>query len=80
MKTILVAEDRQASRELLDAVLSAAGYEVVMAEDGEEALLRASEQQFDMIILDLRMPRLDGYGALAKLRVLEVTEPPRSWP
>lgn len=71
MKTILVAEDRDASRELLDAVLSAAGYRVLLAADGEEALGYAETAEIDLVILDLRMPRLDGYGALVRLRAME---------
>ncbi len=68
MKTILVAEDRDASRELLNIVLTAAGYEVIQAADGEEALVCASERQADLVILDIHMPRLDGYGVIARLR------------
>jgi CheY-like chemotaxis protein len=68
MKTILVAEDRDASRELLSVVLGAAGYNVVLAVDGEDALLRAAETPVDLIILDIHMPRLDGFGALRRFR------------
>jgi CheY-like chemotaxis protein len=65
---ILIADDRPASRELLRTVLERAGYEVVEAGDGEEALTRARESQPDLILLDLQMPKLDGYGVLAELR------------
>jgi len=68
MKTILVAEDRDASRELLTVVLSSAGYNVVQAADGEEALARAAESTADLVILDIHMPRLDGYGVIRQLR------------
>lgn len=68
MKTILVAEDRDASRELLSVVLTAAGYNVVLAVDGAEALERAAESPVDLVILDIRMPRIDGFGVLAHLR------------
>jgi CheY-like chemotaxis protein len=68
MKTILVAEDRDASRELLNVVLTAAGYDVILAADGEEALLRAKERPVDLVILDIHMPRLDGFGVIQRLR------------
>jgi CheY-like chemotaxis protein len=68
MITILVAEDRDASRELLNVVLHAAGYHVVLAADGEEALLRAAETLADIVILDIHMPRLDGFGVIERLR------------
>src|SRR5580704_5234265 len=68
MKTILVAEDRDASRELLSVVLKAAGYHVIQAADGEEALTRAAETLADLVILDIHMPRLDGFGVIRRLR------------
>lgn len=68
MKTILVAEDRDASRELLNVVLTAAGYDVILAADGEEALVRAAAQPVDLVILDIHMPRLDGFGVIQRLR------------
>lgn len=68
MKTILVAEDRDASRELLNVVLTAAGYNVVLAADGREALARAAEIRVDLLILDIHMPILDGFGVIARLR------------
>ena len=68
MKTILVAEDRDASRELIRTVLTAAGYAVVEARDGQEAIERAMETPADLVILDLYMPRTDGFGVLERLR------------
>jgi CheY-like chemotaxis protein len=65
---ILVADDRASSRELLRIVLERAGYAVIEAEDGEAALQQAHTGNPDLILLDLQMPRLDGYGVLAQLR------------
>ncbi|HTX40906.1 MAG TPA: response regulator [Acidobacteriaceae bacterium] len=65
---ILIADDRPSSRELLRTVLERSGYDVVEAGDGEEALVQARERHPDLILLDLQMPKLDGYGALAELR------------
>ncbi|HEY6447154.1 MAG TPA: response regulator [Acidobacteriaceae bacterium] len=65
---ILIADDRPSSRELLRTVLERAGYEVVEAEDGEAALEQAHTHHPDLILLDLQMPRLDGYGVMERLR------------
>jgi two-component system cell cycle response regulator DivK len=66
---ILIADDRASSRELLRIVLERAGYAVIEAEDGEAALEQARTGNPDLILLDLQMPRLDGYGVLAQLRI-----------
>jgi two-component system cell cycle response regulator DivK len=68
MKRILVAEDRPASLELIRTVLEDAGYEVVEAIDGQEAVAKAKSTRVDLILLDLQMPRADGYEVLARLR------------
>ncbi|MGC2639850.1 MAG: response regulator [Acidobacteriaceae bacterium] len=65
---ILVADDRPSSRELLRTVLERAGYDVIEAEDGEAALEQARTHLPDLILLDLQMPRLDGYGVMERLR------------
>lgn len=65
---ILVADDRSSSRELLRTVLERAGYAVIEAGDGEEAVAQAQNGHPDLILLDLQMPKLDGYGVLAQLR------------
>jgi two-component system, cell cycle response regulator DivK len=67
-KTILVAEDRDTSRELVRTVLSAAGYNVLEAADGQQAIDKATETQADLVILDLYMPHVDGFGVLRRLR------------
>lgn len=68
MATILVAEDLTANRTLIAMQLRAAGHEVVEAVDGQEAVEKAQAQVPDLVILDMMMPRLDGYGACARLR------------
>ncbi|MFZ0630529.1 MAG: response regulator [Acidobacteriaceae bacterium] len=65
---ILIADDRASSRELLRTVLQRAGYEVLEAEDGEQALAQARSGHPDLVLLDLQMPELDGFGVLAELR------------
>ena len=68
MKRILVAEDRPASLELIRMVLESAGYEVIEAVDGQEAVEKASADPVDLILLDLQMPKLDGFGVVTHLR------------
>ncbi len=68
MKRILVAEDRPSSRELICTVLDSAGYEILEAVDGEDALEKALHNSVDLIILDLQMPKIDGFGVLGALR------------
>ena len=68
MKRILVADDKDSSRELIRIILERSGYVVDEAADGEEAIRRATENVPDLILLDLQMPRLDGFGVLSALQ------------
>jgi CheY-like chemotaxis protein len=68
MKKVLIADDKATGRELVRTVLEKCGYEVTEAVDGLEAVQRAREVLPDLIILDLHMPALDGYGVLRELR------------
>jgi two-component system, chemotaxis family, chemotaxis protein CheY len=68
-KTILAVDDSSSIRQMVSFVLSNAGYTVIEAEDGEEALAKAESAQISMVITDLHMPRLDGIGLIHKLRV-----------
>lgn len=65
---ILIADDRPSSRELLRIVLERAGYDVIEAPDGEAALVAIRSHNPDLVLLDLQMPRLDGYGVLNVIR------------
>ncbi|GAB3079759.1 response regulator transcription factor [Corynebacterium aquatimens] len=65
---ILVADDEQAVRESLRRSLQFNGYEVVLAEDGEEALEKIRTEQPDLTVLDVMMPKLDGLGVCRTLR------------
>ena len=65
---ILVADDNAASRELIKEVLEMSGYDVVEAADGQDAVSRARENTPDLVLVDIQMPRLDGYGVLRELR------------
>ncbi len=72
MKTILIADDKAPGRELVRTVLEKAGYRVFEACDGIEALEAANRVKPDLIILDLHMPGLDGFGVVKELRSLEL--------
>ena len=65
---ILVADDEQSMREFLDIMLKKEGYKVSLASNGEEVLKLIDKDLFDLILLDIRMPRLDGIGVLKKIK------------
>ena len=67
-RTILVADDNTASRELIREVLEMTGYDVVEAADGQQAVSAARANAPDLVLVDIQMPRLDGYGVLRELR------------
>jgi two-component system phosphate regulon response regulator PhoB len=66
--TILVADDEVDVRELVTYRLTRSGYRVVEAVDGEEALQIAGERLPDLAVLDVMMPKLDGYEVTTKMR------------
>jgi len=68
MKKILIADDKATSRELLRTVLERQGYAITEAADGEEALKKALAELPDLILLNLQMPRRNGYEVLVELR------------
>jgi two-component system cell cycle response regulator DivK len=68
MKKVLIAEDNAVNRELLRELLEMRGYDVTEACDGQEALLKITETQPDILLLDLGMPVLDGFGTIRKIR------------
>ena len=69
MKSVLIADDKATGRELVRTVLEDRGYEVLEARDGIEALDIAHRLRPDLIILDLHMPGLDGFGVVKELRL-----------
>jgi two-component system cell cycle response regulator DivK len=68
MKTILIAEDNPTNRELLRELLEIRGYTVAEARDGQEALAMVEQTPPDILLLDIGMPQLDGFGVVRKLR------------
>jgi CheY-like chemotaxis protein len=71
--TILIADDHDDNRELLQLLLAGAGYEVREARDGSECVALARDELPDLIVIDLSMPVLDGWGVFAKLKADQST-------
>ncbi len=71
---ILIADDEPSIRELLEQVLNADGFEVILATDGKDALQQILACNPDVILLDIRMPKLDGVTLCKALRVYKETE------
>ena len=69
--TILVADDDPASRMLVDKVLRPRGDEVRLAQSGEEALSLFDAEPFDVVLMDIRMPRMNGIEATKAIRECE---------
>ena len=72
---ILVVDDEQAIRDLIAEVLAIAGFEVTIATDGLDGLTKIRKQKFDLIILDVNLPKLDGFAILEKVRESAPTQP-----
>ncbi|MDF2995457.1 MAG: domain S-box [Xanthobacteraceae bacterium] len=68
MPKILLVEDNEMNRDMLTRRLARAGYAVVHAADGEEAILKAAEETPDLILMDLSLPKIDGWEATRQIR------------
>ena len=73
MTKILIAEDDQDIRELVVLTLQFSGFDVVSVEDGSLAVEKAKTEAFDLILMDVRMPRMTGYEACRRLKELDET-------
>ena len=74
-KTVLVVEDNVLSRELTNAVLKSAGYGVLIAKDGAEALMMIGREKIDLMLLDVDLPFIDGHSLLQAARENGVDAP-----
>lgn len=75
MPRILIVEDELPMRTALSDCLETEGYRVLTAADGEAGLHRAIEEKPDLLLLDIMMPKLDGFAVCAELRRLEIPSP-----
>lgn len=70
-ENILVVDDNQDLRELAEAILKMQGYQVLLAEDGKDALNIFESEHVDLIVSDIAMPEMDGFGLLEEVRSRE---------
>lgn len=72
---VLVVEDDQPLRKIVSTILGEEGYKVDQAEDGSEGLFMATSSEYDLLILDIMMPGMDGYSLIKNLRKEGVQTP-----
>ena len=75
MAKILVIDDESGIRDLLDTLLRRKGYDVVLAESGQKGLDLFRRERPDVIVLDLKMPGMDGLSVLQQVRSLDSKKP-----
>jgi len=71
MAKILIAEDERDIRDLIVFTLEFGGFSVVAAKDGQDVVEKAQQDDFDLILMDVRMPRMTGYEACAELKKID---------
>ncbi len=67
-KTVLVVDDETDVRMVVETILVNHGYNVAQARDGAEALMLLNQRKFDLMVLDIMMPRVDGYQVMEELK------------
>ena len=74
MFKVLLVEDNEMNRDMLSRRLQRNGYEVVIALDGEEAVRMAQSQAPDLILMDIRLPVMDGWEAMRRIKIMPETQ------
>ena len=67
-KLILVVEDQPDNRQIIRDMLAPTDYEIIEAEDGEQALAAVAKQRPDLILMDIQLPIMDGYTATRRIK------------
>ena len=75
MSKILIVEDNEMNRDMLSRRLMRKGFEIVMAEDGQKGVDMSKSENPDLILMDLRMPIMDGFEAIKQLRADGIETP-----
>ena len=70
-KRILVVEDQDDNRRILRDLLTASGYELIEAVDGEQGLTSAEQERPDLILMDIQLPGIDGYEVTRRIKANE---------
>jgi len=73
-KRILIVDDEEDLTNLFSDILESAGFEISVASDGKTALKQAKQHMPDLILLDIKMPKMDGFEVLKKLKAHAKTE------
>ena len=73
MATILLVEDNEMNRDMLSRRLTRAGHSVTIATDGQQGIDRATEDQPDLVLMDMSLPVIDGWEATSRLRANPAT-------
>lgn len=73
MAKILLVEDNELNRDMLSRRLTRRGYDVVIAVDGEEGITHASGSSPDVILMDMSLPKIDGWEATRQIKAAEAT-------
>ena len=74
MAKVLLVEDNEMNRDMLSRRLARRGFEVVMAVDGEQGVQMAKEERPDLILMDMSLPVLDGWGATRQIKADSSTQ------
>ena len=73
MLKVLLVEDNEMNRDMLTRRLQRKGYEVIIALDGQEAVRMAQSQALDLILMDIRLPVMDGWEAMRRIKIMPET-------